>query len=217
MAYNVIFTLTSAGSDSGPFNISGTTSSNTTILIASNVSKSTLQAGYEVTISDDNVTGGTVASVGVCTNTQPWVKPTSGVGGVGVCYSLTYNSLTQTPPNSLFVRYRDITTNNVLTRQINTMQGMDNGDNTTTIYICVSQTGSYSTPTCVENSVEISCPSPYNWVSGGLCYSEADCQLGNQSPQYCYVDTNGVQQGPYNTIQECNQAAGGRMCSQCVS
>lgn len=76
MAYNVIFTLTSAGLDSGPFNISGTTSSNTTVLIENNIDKSILLAGYEVTINDDNITGGTVASVGVCTNTQPWFKPT---------------------------------------------------------------------------------------------------------------------------------------------
>jgi hypothetical protein len=94
MAYNVIFTLTSAGLDSGPFNISGTTSSNVTVEIANNVSKSTLQAGYEVTISNDNITGGTVASTGVCTNTQSWVKPT------GATPTPTPNSITTYGPGS---------------------------------------------------------------------------------------------------------------------
>lgn len=76
MAYNVIFTVSGAGSDTGPFDISGTTNLGVTTLIQSGITKSTLEAGYEVTISDDNITGGTVASVGTCTNSQPWVKPT---------------------------------------------------------------------------------------------------------------------------------------------
>ena len=78
MAFTVIFTLTSAGTDTGPFNISGTTNTGTVSLIASAVSKSTLLAGYQVTINDDNITGGTVASTGTCTNTQPWLKPNPG-------------------------------------------------------------------------------------------------------------------------------------------
>ena len=78
MAFTVIFTLTSAGTDTGPFNISGTTNTGTVSLIASAVSKSTLLAGYQVTINDDNITGGTVASTGTCTNTQPWLTPDPG-------------------------------------------------------------------------------------------------------------------------------------------
>ena len=79
MAFTVIFTLTSAGTDTGPFNISGTTNTGTVVSIASDVSKATLLAGYQVTINDDNITGGTVASTGTCTNTQPWLTPDPGV------------------------------------------------------------------------------------------------------------------------------------------
>jgi len=78
MAFNLIFTLTSAGTDTGPFNISGTTNTGTVISIATGVSRSTLLAGYEVTVSNDNVTGGTIASTGTCTNTEPWIKPDPG-------------------------------------------------------------------------------------------------------------------------------------------
>lgn len=78
MAFTVIFTLTSAGSDTGPFNISGTTNTGTVVSIANNILKSTLLAGYEVVINDDNVTGGTVNSVGTCTNSQPWLTPVPG-------------------------------------------------------------------------------------------------------------------------------------------
>jgi hypothetical protein len=75
MAYNVIFTVSGAGSDTGPFNISGTTSSNVTTLIGT-YSKAELEAGKEITISDNAITGGTVASTGTCTTSQPWTKPT---------------------------------------------------------------------------------------------------------------------------------------------
>lgn len=79
MAFTVIFTLTSAGTDTGPFNISGTTNTGTVVSIANGVSRATLLSGYQVTINDDNITGGTVASTGTCTNTQPWLKPDPGV------------------------------------------------------------------------------------------------------------------------------------------
>jgi hypothetical protein len=75
MAYNVFFTISGAGSDTGPFNISGTTNTGTVVLIQSNVAKATLEGGYEVTISNDNITGGTIQSVGTCTTSQPWEKP----------------------------------------------------------------------------------------------------------------------------------------------
>ena len=75
MAYNVIFTVSGAGSDTGPFNISGTTNLGVTTLIQSGIAKSTLEAGYEITIPDDTITGGTVASTGTCTTSQSWTKP----------------------------------------------------------------------------------------------------------------------------------------------
>lgn len=77
MAYNVVFTLTSAGSDTGPFNISGTTSGGSTSELANGVSKATLEAGYEITVSNDSITGGTVASTGTCTTTRSWTKPSA--------------------------------------------------------------------------------------------------------------------------------------------
>ena len=63
MAFTVIFTLTSAGTDTGPFNISGTTNTGTVSLIASAVSKSTLLAGYQVTINDDNITNEEISNI----------------------------------------------------------------------------------------------------------------------------------------------------------
>lgn len=75
MAYNVFFTVSGAGSDTGPFNISGTTNTGTVVLIDSNVPKATLESGYEITITNDNITGGTIQSVGTCTTSQPWEKP----------------------------------------------------------------------------------------------------------------------------------------------
>jgi len=75
MAYNVYFTVSGAGSDTGPFDISGTTSGGVTTLIEGNIPKSTLVGGYELTIQDNTITGGTVQSLGTCTTTATWTKP----------------------------------------------------------------------------------------------------------------------------------------------
>jgi hypothetical protein len=172
MPYNVIFTITSAGSDSGPYNISGTTSDNVTTEIANNVSKSTLLAGFEVTISDDNITGGTVASVGTCTNSQPWIKPTGETPPPsGVCWSLTYDVLSPTTDQ---VRYRTVA-GDVVTVDITGLEPIENGDGTATVYICVATGESaYTSPVCV--------------VSG----QEGVCTQGTWTTNLCPCENNGT-------------------------
>lgn len=54
----------------GPFNLSGTTSGNTTYLLASGITKSQLLSGFTVT-TPYNITGGTIQSLGTCSNTPP--------------------------------------------------------------------------------------------------------------------------------------------------
>jgi hypothetical protein len=70
----VTFTLTSgsSGTAAGPFNISGTTSSNTTTELATGITKDQLTTGHTITGINDAITGGTIASTGTCTNTIPW-------------------------------------------------------------------------------------------------------------------------------------------------
>jgi len=72
---NVTFTLTAATSGTtaaGPFNISGTTSGNTTSQLATGITKQQLTTGYTINSVNDAITGGTIASTGTCNTTTTW-------------------------------------------------------------------------------------------------------------------------------------------------
>jgi hypothetical protein len=56
----------------GPFNISGTTSAGTSYWLVTGVTKSQLTTGHTITTAYETLTGGTIASTGTCTTTQPW-------------------------------------------------------------------------------------------------------------------------------------------------
>jgi hypothetical protein len=60
----------------GPFNISGTTSAGTSYWLATGVTKSQLTTGHTITTAYETLTGGTIASTGTCTTTQPWYVTT---------------------------------------------------------------------------------------------------------------------------------------------
>ena len=74
----VTFTLNSAylGTEAGPFNISGTTDSNVTTELITNLSIEDLTTGYTISGIDDNTTGFTIQSVGTCVNYI--IKPVTG-------------------------------------------------------------------------------------------------------------------------------------------
>jgi hypothetical protein len=80
---NVTFTLTSATSGTtvaGPFNISGTTSGNTTTELATGITKAQLTTGHTINGVNDAITGGTIASTGTTcpSSTTTWsvIQPT---------------------------------------------------------------------------------------------------------------------------------------------
>jgi hypothetical protein len=80
---NVTFTLTAATSGTtvaGPFNISGTTSSNTTTQLATGITKAQLTTGHTINGVNDAITGGTIASTGTTcpSSTTTWsvIQPT---------------------------------------------------------------------------------------------------------------------------------------------
>jgi hypothetical protein len=72
----ITFTLspsyTGATYVAGPFNISGTTSAGTSYWLATGVTKSQLTTGYTINTTYETLTGGTIASTGTCSTTQPW-------------------------------------------------------------------------------------------------------------------------------------------------
>lgn len=72
----ITFTLqsqyTGATYVAGPFNISGTTSGNTTYELAAGVTKSQLATGYSINTVYETITGGTICSTGDCSNCEPW-------------------------------------------------------------------------------------------------------------------------------------------------
>jgi hypothetical protein len=83
----ITFTLQAAYSGAtyvaGPFNISGTTNTGTVTELANNISKSTLLAGYTISNIDDATTGGTIQSIGTCSNTISWsANPCASAGSL---------------------------------------------------------------------------------------------------------------------------------------
>jgi hypothetical protein len=72
----ITFTLspsyTGATFVAGPFNISGTTSAGTSYWLVTGVTKSQLTTGHTITTAYETLTGGTIASTGTCSTTQPW-------------------------------------------------------------------------------------------------------------------------------------------------
>jgi hypothetical protein len=179
----ITFTLqsqyTGATYVAGPFNISGTTSGNVTYELATGVTKSELAAGHVVNTEYETITGGTIQSTGTCTNSEPWsVTPTptpTPTSLNGSCFTYTYDQLT--PPTGVSARWRNILTGEVDTTLITNLEAMDNGDGTTTVYLCVQQGSSYATPACVIGGIEQSCPDA--WVSTGCdCSQNSTCLLG---------------------------------------
>jgi hypothetical protein len=72
----ITFTLspsyTGATFVAGPFNISGTTSAGASHWLATGVTKTELTTGYTINTTIETLTGGTIASTGTCSTTQPW-------------------------------------------------------------------------------------------------------------------------------------------------
>lgn len=189
MAYNVVFTLTSAGSDTGPFNISGTTSGGSTSELANGISKATLEAGYEITVSNDSITGGTVASTGTCTTTRSWTKPSEPTislaiygrdlattpDNVTLIYSINSGSnvnvpgYTNTPlPSTCSVLYTitGLTSGDQVTIGTSSTYAMSGADNTSTCPSSVGGSTSYTTtingtaPTTDSVAIAIDTDSP---------------------------------------------------------
>ena len=71
---NITFTLQSAftGTQADNFNISGVTSSGTNTLLASGITKAQLTTGHTIN-AGSTITGGTITSTGVCTNSVNWL------------------------------------------------------------------------------------------------------------------------------------------------
>lgn len=93
----ITFTLQAAYSGAtyvaGPFNISGTTNTGTVTELASNISKATLLTGYTISDINDATTGGTIQSVGTCSNSISWLANTQNCPSVGTLID-TYCSST---------------------------------------------------------------------------------------------------------------------------
>jgi hypothetical protein len=79
---NVTFTLTggSASTAAGPFNISGTTDSNVVSELATGITKDQLLTGHTINSVNDAITGGTIASTGVCDTTTNWSVTSTPLG-----------------------------------------------------------------------------------------------------------------------------------------
>ena len=71
---DITFTLQAefSGTQADDFNISGVTSSGTNTLLASGITKAQLTTGHTIN-ADPTITGGTITSTGLCTNSINWL------------------------------------------------------------------------------------------------------------------------------------------------
>lgn len=161
----------------GPFNISGTTNTGVTTVLASNVSKSTLLAGLVITGINDNTIGGTIQSIGTCNNSISWLvggttstpTPTPTPTGRSSCsrWTMTYNPST-TILTGLSVRYSVCGPGYVVTKGFNQLFTYDNMDGTYTAVVCTDDAAVTTQPICIQNYNPVACPGP-GWVYEGPC------------------------------------------------
>jgi hypothetical protein len=188
MARNITLTLGAGlGADLGPnFNLTANVGSVT----PSTATKTELTAGKSVSVADE-ATQVTVTSTGTCTNAITQTIPCGGTTTTTTaattttttdapttttttteasnCIQYSYTDDPANIPFGLQVRYRDCSTGDIVTQDLNTLLSIDNGNGTFTYYVCVLQGSSYSSPTCVEDGIEVSCP--VSWDMGGSCGS----------------------------------------------
>jgi hypothetical protein len=108
---NVTFTLTggSASTAAGPFNISGTTSSNVVSELATGITKAQLLTGHTINSINDAITGGTIASTGTCTTTDTWaVYPQTATLSYSFEAGYYYFSLSEALADDITITYANV-------------------------------------------------------------------------------------------------------------
>jgi uncharacterized delta-60 repeat protein len=113
----------------------------------------------------------TSTPTGTETTPTPTSTPTASPQNCS-CYELTYE---MDDVEGISVRWRDCSTDTITTTNISSLESIDNNDGTFTTYICVKQGSSYNTPICVEDDLEILCPTGVDWILGGTCGNGIDC------------------------------------------
>jgi hypothetical protein len=221
MPYSATFTLTAGSSANvGPFSIVGNPGS---VSLATGVTRTQLLAGQTYNSIADTVTSFTITSSGTCTNSitketnpstpEPTPEPTQEPQGDGYCYRYEVSDLTN--QNDYGVRYTDPGVGFSQDAKFNTLLGED--ANGYSIYnIC-----STVDPTLLDytggSAVGVGSVAGVARFGGTTpCSSSLGCTTPPQTT-YCYVDEQSVVQGPFSTLQECNAAAGGRQCDQCLA
>jgi hypothetical protein len=193
MARSITLTLGAGlGADLGPnFNLTADVGSVT----PSTATKSELLAGKSVSV-DDLATQVTVTSTGTCTNAITQTIPctiqtstttstststtststTSTTTSATNCYCYTMTDDPNNVPNDLYLRYRSCFNGTVIDSLVNSLLQTDNGNGTYTYHVCVDQSGTYNVPVCVQNNMEIFCPTSAWITTSTPCSNDGDCQ-----------------------------------------
>jgi len=148
------------------------------------------QSGYRIcewdsfckafSIDDLTISSITPSSYGICVipTLTPTPTQTPTPTPSCLCHFMTYND--GELPGDLYVRYRSCN-GSLVTELISGLYTDDNGDGTYTAHICVSVTGSYNNPVCVQNDNEVVCPNSLSWTSTlQTCNSASGCS-GSQN------------------------------------
>ena len=158
-------------------NTTTTTSTSTTTTEAPTTSTTTTEAPTTTTTAAPTTTTTTVASN---------------------CILYSYTDAPDNIPFDLQVRYRDCSTGDIITRPMNELLGIDNGNGTSTYFVCVLQGSSYASPVCVQGGVEVTCPQ--TWEMGGSCGSSGTTTTTTAAPEYDFYEANQYECGERNLV-----------------
>ena len=198
-------TYTGSTYNAGPFNISGTTCDGTEYILATGVTKNQLITGYTVSTIYETISGGTIASVGVCTTTQNWLTGINCTSGTTHNFSL-FCTVNQHISPLGSAQYPDVRIDN---SQFITPPTYDT-------YIRLSGV-EHQGYIYIYNATDNSPITPSVRVAQVLTEFDFICDDGQPTGNYCYTDNLG-QTHSFITLEGCQAAtrSNGYGCFACV-
>ena len=166
------------------------------ILINTTTTTSTSTTTTAAPTSTTTTTTTAAPTTTTTTTAAPTTTTTTTAASNCILYSYTDNPANI--PFDLQVRYRDCSTGDIVTRAMNELLGIDNGNGTSTYFVCVLQGSSYASPVCVQGGVEVTCPQ--NWDMGGSCGSGSTTTTTTAAPDYDFYEAEQYECGERNLV-----------------
>ena len=195
---NVLITLTTAGADTGPFNLYSNVDNYTTAF-ETNISKGILVAGYTSTIVPPGTTAIRVWSAGICTNyvnitlTVPATTTTTTTAAPGTTTTTTTAApVVTTSTTTTYVGPATTTTTTTAPSTTTTTTTSGGGGTTTTTTTAAGTTSTTSTTSTTTTSIFVSCEEWRNDTLEEATITYTPCGSGTPVSNYALATTSSV-------------------------